>query len=190
MAVAICLVFSFWSAFAAGDREGDGAPRRTSIEVSVSSGEDSMSLRAEGPSGVPGLLRIAVLIHGPSGPTITPFYVPFVFDQNGDWSLPPARLEAFSALTDFEMVMDIVSYHDGVAEASELWGVRMQRFPVGASGAPAPGTGGMALYAAPGTQSPLYPYTWAAILVPGAVEQEILFFEAAFTGIEGVIPVN
>lgn len=163
----------------------DQLPR---IEADVSWTEGTSTLRVWGIPSAPGVLRIDVaqFISGPLNPSLQHLDIPFVFDANGYFEMvtPLANLCPWG---DFDLVVEAQTIGlSGEPQSSERWGMRLRMLDPAAPSTPAAPSGGSAAYAVPGTTAPLYPYTWAAVPYNG----DVAYFQVAFTGIEGVIPVN
>ena len=171
-----------------GGGKSPSMDRPPEVEAEVSWTEGTASLRAWGEPGMPGTLRVDVaqFLAGPLNPTFEHFDLPFTFDANGYFEIitPLATLATWG---EFDLVVEVATVGlSGEPVLSNPWGMRMRLLDPAASGTPATPGGGGAAYAVPGTTAPLFPYTWAAI----AHNSEVAFFQVAFTGIEGVIPVN
>ena len=173
---------------------GDGGPDECPvIEAYVSHAEGTLLVRAEGPALAAAVLRVA-LIQTPSatGLTASNVEIPFVFDQKGEWELA-AMLDGFQTVEPMDLLFDVqLVGSPAPGKASNAWGLRIRRIPEGAPNAPASPTGGYCQAAAPGTTTPLFPVTWASILVPGLAgpNPEHLVFYCTVPGVEGVLPVN
>ena len=157
-----------------------------SLWAQVSWAEGYVRAHAEGVPGAPVELSVTLVTIGTAGHSTSQFNLPGVFDVNGEYVVG-VSLSNLLPGADFDLVVNAVSPGaNGVLEQSATWGLRKRTFDPSDPNAPTAPSGGSGLVAAPGTQAPLLPYTWAAL----PYQSDVVLFQCAPTGIEGVIPVN
>ena len=131
-------------------------------------------------------LSVSIVSYVATGNVTTQFSLPGVFDANGEYMIA-VQLSSLLPWTDFDLAVEVASVgFNGLAQQSLTWGLRKRSFDPSDPNAPTAPSGGSGLIAAPGTQAPLLPYTWASM----TYQSDIVLFQCAPTGIEGVIPVN
>jgi hypothetical protein len=161
----------------------DGSP---SLWAEVSWAEGQVTTYAEGVPGAPLALSVSMVSYAATGNVTTQFSIPGVFDANGEYVIA-VQLSSLLSWTDFDLMVEVDSVgFNGLAQRSSTWGLRKRTFDPSDPNAPVAPSGGSGLIAAPGTQAPLLPYSWASM----TYQSDIVLFQCAPTGIEGVIPVN
>jgi hypothetical protein len=169
-----------------GDKSTNGHDGSPSLWAEVSWAEGQVSAYAEGVPGAPLSLSVSIVSYVATGNVTTQFSLPGVFDANGEYMIA-VQLSSLLPWTDFDLAVEVASVgFNGLAQQSLTWGLRKRSFDPSDPNAPTAPSGGSGLIAAPGTQAPLLPYTWASM----TYQSDIVLFQCAPTGIEGVIPVN
>ena len=159
---------------------------RPTFHGSVSWSEGLAIAEVEGPPGAPVTLRVTMFTQGPGGQTVTRSDISGTFDSTGLYMMA-ASLGDLAGWTDFDLVLEaVVASAGGDVLKSDTWGLRKRSLDPSSPNAPVAPGGGTGAVAAPGTVAPLLPYSWAAL----PYGQDVILFQCAPTGIEGVIPVN
>ncbi len=169
-----------------GENPDTGVPARPVLYGSVSWGEGLAIASVEGPAGSPVSLRVTIITAGASGASVTQSDLAGVLDANGVYSYT-AALGDLASWADFDIVLEAhIPDGNGGTVVSDAWGLRKRTFDPSSPQAPSAPVGGVGAVAAPGTIAPLLPYSWATM----QYGQDVVLFQCAPTGIEGVIPVN
>ncbi|MSR75176.1 MAG: hypothetical protein EXS14_06890 [Planctomycetes bacterium] len=194
----VCLLAFFLlipglSVFSPG-RDGEllNITEAVSFNMSVDASQLNLHMNALGVPGQSGTVTMALCAFGTS--QVFLLTVPVAFDTTGTmhWSTDLVNFEQWPAF-DCVAVLNTTGFDGGMVQSAP-WGLRLRRYAAAAAAAagvslPSGGSLGVPL---PGTSTPLFPVTWAAIegQVLGGTGTECLAFVTAVPGIEGVLPVN
>lgn len=169
-----------------GEKVNEHPDDGPSLWAELSWTEGIARAHVEGIPGTPVELRVTIIAYTTTGTSTSQTSLMGAYDVNGEFVVN-VPLSMFLPWTEFDMIIDAVSVgFAGNAQVSDTWGLRKRVFDPNSPFAPVAPAGGAGAVAAPGTQAPLLPYTWASM----NYQSTVVLFQCAPTGIEGVIPVN